>query len=92
MVVFKHQIDGGYLTCPEIGLCFELKDKSVLMFDGQNILHGVTPFTKLSPESYRYSIVYYSLAQMWKCLPPGEETKQANKRRREREKKMAGIA
>jgi hypothetical protein len=89
MVVFKKDVIGGYLACPELGATFELKDNSVLMFDGQNILHGVTPFKKISPQGYRYSIVYYSLLQMWHCLPPKEEIKEAAKRRRAREVKRA---
>jgi hypothetical protein len=89
MVVFKKDVTGGCLACPELGITFELKDNSVLMFDGQNILHGVTPFNKTSPNGYRYSIVYYSLLPMWNCLPPKEEIKQAANRRRAREVKRA---
>ena len=67
MVVFKGHTAGGFLSCPEYGIGFELSNRSALMFDGQNILHGVTPIKKLRPEAYRYSVVYYTLQSMWKC-------------------------
>ena len=83
MFTFKDKIIGGNLTCPQLGLTFMLRDHSVLMFDGQNVLHGVTPFVKTHESGYRYTLVYYSLQQMWKCLPPEEEIKRADIRQRE---------
>lgn len=91
MLVFKNQISGGHLSVPEYDLCFELKDHSALMFDGQGLLHGVTPFKKLTPDAYRYSIVYYSLRQMWNCLAPTDELMRIRKIKTEREFKRAGL-
>lgn len=90
MLVFKHNVRGGYLAVPEYGLGFELRHNSLLMFDGQNILHGVTPIYQLTEDAYRYSIVYYSLQQMWKCLPPKEEMLRIRKIRSEREERPRG--
>lgn len=67
MVVFKRDTKGGYLSCPEYDLLFECADNTVVIFDGQSILHGVTPIKQMTEEAYRYSVVYYSLEQMWKC-------------------------
>lgn len=61
MVVFKNGVGGGYLACPEFDLGFEVADNTVILFDGQNILHGVTKIEKKHPKAYRYSIVYYTL-------------------------------
>lgn len=92
MLVFKHRTTGGYLSVPEYGLGFELKDNSLLMFDGQSILHGVTPIQKFGKQAYRYSIVFYSLQQMWQCLTPEEEMKRYRKVRSEREyKRLAPV-
>lgn len=88
MVTFKHAIIGGHLACPEIDTCFELRDNTLLMFDGQKMLHGVTAFSKLQSDSYRYTVVYYSLHNMWQCLPPAEEISRAATKRMEREKKI----
>ncbi|MDP2654884.1 MAG: hypothetical protein Q8Q08_12760, partial [Candidatus Omnitrophota bacterium] len=73
MLVFKRDIEGGHLSCPEYGIGFELKHNSLLMFDGQDILHGVKPIRRLTPDVMRYSIVYYSLRKLWQCQPVNEE-------------------
>lgn len=86
MVVFKAGVEGGYLSLPEYGVGFELKHNSLFMFDGQSILHGVTPIRYTSPKGYRYSIVYYSLKQIWKCLEINEELARIRTRKTEREK------
>jgi len=67
MFAFKRHVDGGRLACPEIGMAFECANGSLTMFDGQSILHGVTPIIKKTPEAVRYTVVYYSLKQMWSC-------------------------
>lgn len=77
MPVFKRDIEGGHLACPEIDLCFELADHTALMFDGQMMVHGVTPFTKTSPDGYRFSVVYYTMKQLWACLPFEQEIQRA---------------
>lgn len=85
MLVFKFAIAGGYLNLPEFDLAIQLKHRSLLMFDGQGILHGVTPIQRLTPEARRFSIVYYSLAGMWNCAPLSDELVRIRKLRTERE-------
>lgn len=77
MPVFKRSISGGHLACPEIDLCFDLADHTALMFDGQKLVHGVTPFTKTAPDGYRFSVVYYTMKQLWSCLPFEQEIQRA---------------
>jgi hypothetical protein len=91
MMVFKNAVSGGGLAVPEYDLMFTLSDHSLLMFDGQGLLHGVTPFSLKSPSGYRYSIVYYSLRQMWNCLAPAAELSRIRKLKTQREYKRAGI-
>lgn len=83
MITCKHNVRGGNLACPEIDAIFHLKDGSLLLFDGQSLLHGVTPFVPHSKDAYRYTVVYYSLKLMWKCLPLTEEIARAQARRTE---------
>jgi hypothetical protein len=85
MVVFKNDVGGGFLSCPEYDLLFECADNTIIIFDGQNILHGVTPINRKSKAAYRHSIVYYTLLQMWQCLEIVEEIKRANRVRFKRE-------
>lgn len=87
MLVFKGDVEGGYLALPEYRLGFELKNNSLFMFDGQGLLHGVTPIQKKSGNAFRYSIVYYSLREMWSCLPLGQELERIQKKRTEREER-----
>lgn len=91
MLVFKHHVGGGYLSVPEYDMAFALRDNSLFMFDGQNILHGVTPIRKKREDAFRYSIVYYSLRQMWNCLPVDDEIIRIRNKRVEREEKRAGL-
>lgn len=91
MLAFKKDVKGGYLSCPEFDLGFEIKNNSLLMFDGQGILHGVTPIKLTSRKAYRYTVVYYSLQQIWNCLPITEELERIRKVKTEREQKRAGV-
>lgn len=89
MLVFKKNIAGGFLSVPALDLGFQLKNNSLFMFDGQGILHGVTPIKRLALDSYRYSIVYYSLQQMWNCLPITDEIIRIRQKKTEREQRRA---
>jgi len=86
MVVFKHGVVGGFLSCPEFDIGFECADNTVILFDGQNILHGVTPIQKQIESAYRYSVVYYTLQQIWNCKPISEEIIFARQNRAKRER------
>jgi len=86
MIVLKRGVKGGRLSCPEYDIKFECDDNCVVIFDGAQILHGVTPIIKPEgEETYRYSVVYYSLEQMWKCDSVNEEVKRIRKVKKERE-------
>ncbi len=87
MVVFKKDIEGGYLVIPGFDLALEVADNTITIFNGQDHLHGVSSIEYKNPHSYRYSIVYYSLEQMWKCLEVEEEVKRIRTRKDEKEKK-----
>jgi hypothetical protein len=89
MVVFKRDVQGGHLALPEYGVGVALPHNSVFMFDGQSVLHGVTPITKLSDKAARYSIVYYSLKQIWQCLPLTEELNRIRVKKTDRERNRA---
>lgn len=89
MLTLKKDIGGGGLAIPEIDTFIDLQDNSLLIFDGQDLLHGVTPIIKKSKLSYRFTVVYYSLIQMWKCLTVTEEIVKERKVRYEKEHRRA---
>lgn len=85
MVAFKKGMKGGRLVFPEYNIKFEIDDNTLSVFDGQSILHGVTNFEKENEDAYRYTIVYYSLEQMWRCDSINEEINRIRKKKKERE-------
>jgi hypothetical protein len=89
MLTLKKDLIGGDLSIPEIDTLIKLKDNTLLIFDGQELLHGVTPIVKKNKNSYRFTIVYYSLIQMWKCLTIDDEVIKARNKRFKKEHKRA---
>lgn len=85
MIAFKKNCTGGHLALPEFDIGLEIADKSILFFDGQDILHGVTPFT-IKENGYRFTVVYYTLKLMWNCEPLSKELARIKKRKTERER------
>lgn len=89
MLVIRDGMAGGKLVCPEYDLSFSCSDETVVLFNGQTILHGVTPLNPMTADAYRYSVVYYTLQQMWSCLPLGEEIKRVRQTHLAKERKRA---
>ena len=89
MLTLKKDLMGGNLSIPEIDTLIKLKDNTLLIFDGQELMHGVTPIIKKNEKSYRFTVVYYSLIQMWKCLTINEELIKARNKRFKKEHKRA---
>ena len=87
MVAFKSNVSGGHLSIPEYDVGLEISTNSVLLFDGQKILHGVTPIKLFNKNSYRFTVVYYTLKAMWNCEPLSKEILRYRKERTTLEKK-----
>ena len=79
LFTFKNDCVGGHLAFPEYGFSIAMEDGALLLFNGQKIIHGVTPIKPISKNAYRYSVVFYSKTEMWKCLPLDEELLKAQK-------------
>jgi len=79
MLGLKKDIKGGYLHIPELKVNLKISNGSLSMFDGQRFVHGVTPMIGTSEASYRFTIVFYSLVQMWNCLETALEVENAKK-------------
>jgi hypothetical protein len=89
MFCFRRKTGGGLLAVPEFNLKFAIADNSLLMFDGQKLLHGVTPILGEGRGAYRFTVVYYSRREMWQCLPLGAEVARIRQARTDRERKRA---
>lgn len=79
MLGLKKDIKGGYLHIPELKVNLKISNGSLSMFDGQRFVHGVTPMAGTSDKSYRFTVVFYSLVQMWNCLETSLEVANAKK-------------
>jgi hypothetical protein len=86
MIVFKKDVSGGHLTIPEYNLALAVDDNSLTIFNGQDLVHGVTPIEYDNKEAYRYSAVYYSLEKMWLCNTIDEELIRIREKKAMREK------
>lgn len=91
MICLRDQMDGGALVVPELGLHLPVADNSVVYFDGQGLLHGVTALRKRGRAGYRVTVVYYSTERLWACLPPTEEVARAQQVRTTRALRRAGL-
>lgn len=78
MAVLRKDCEGGILNLPEFDAAFYLDNMTYILFDGQAILHGVTPLIRKTSRAYRYSVVYYALNGMTQCGTPQEEVQRAN--------------
>ncbi len=92
MLAVRNNCAGGHLALPEYDIGLDIANNSVTIFDGQQILHGVTPIKMLTPDAYRFTVVYYSLRKMWECLPPQQEVERVRNTKFSREVKRAREA
>lgn len=89
MYVFAGDIEGGHLLLPEYHVALSFTRPSVLIFRGQDTVHGVTPIRQKTSLAYRYSVVYYALRQLCACGSLHEELDRAKLVRTNREAKRA---
>lgn len=91
MITIKQNIEWGHLVIPEYDIIVKLPSNSVFMFDGQKILHWVSPIKKLNKSAYRFTIVFYSLKKMWDCIEPEGELKRIKDHQTDLYKKRVKI-
>lgn len=70
--------EGGMLHVRDLGVFLRCGNAALSIFDGQRATHGVTPFPPDKGE--RFSIVFYSKADVCRAEPPGREIDAAKRR------------
>lgn len=75
----------GKLVLPEYKIGIEFHGFELLIFNGAQHVHGVTPIKLHSPMSYRYTVVYYALQAMCRCGTQAEELDRIKKLKTQRE-------
>lgn len=81
MLALRRDVSGGLLHLADYDVYLTIPHRSVTLFDGQGVLHAVTPFHVQNPKAYRYTIVTYAKAGMRKCLAGEAEVRRAQRER-----------
>jgi hypothetical protein len=87
VLICSDGIKGGELVLPEYEIALSQENGFLLIFDGQNEIHGVMPIIPLKKDFFRASLVYYALENMKHCYPFKEEVKRIKIKDTERAKK-----
>lgn len=67
MLSLRSNVDGGNLHLPEYGVTLGIFDRSLTIFNGQAVWHGVTPFHISRRNAHRFTIVYYAKRKVTQC-------------------------
>jgi hypothetical protein len=90
MIACRHGIDGGILYLADYDVYLAVPHGSISIFDGQSVLHGVTPFVVTSHDAWRYTLVAYAKSGMKSCSPdPADEVERAAIRATEADRRKA---
>lgn len=72
VIILRKKARGGLLVLPEYGVALTQSDGALIIFDGQKVMHGVTPI-QMEATGYRCSVVLYALDQFKNCYPYAQE-------------------
>ena len=77
MLSIRKNMNGGHLHLPEYGVTFGIPDRSVTIFNGQALWHGVTPMIAAKKDAYRFTIVWYAKKKICQCGCAKDEANRA---------------
>ena len=78
MLVCRRDVSGGLLHLADYDTYLAVPHGSITIFDGQSVVHGVTPLRIDRPGGFRYSLVSYAKNEMKQCCPdPTQEARRA---------------
>ena len=77
MLSIRKNMDGGCLHLPEYGVTLGIPDRSVTIFNGQALWHGVTPMIATKKDAYRFTIVWYAKKKICQCGCAANEVQRA---------------
>lgn len=91
MLALRRGVSGGLLHLADYDVWLAVPDRSLTIFDGQSILHAVTPLSVDGSGAYRYTVVWYAKANAVKCLDGDAEVRRAQRLRSEAEDRAASA-
>lgn len=77
MLSIRKNMEGGHLHLPEYGVTLGIPDRSVTIFNGQALWHGVTPMIAAKKDAYRFTIVWYAKKKICQCISSKDELQRA---------------
>lgn len=78
MLAARRGVSGGLLYLADYDTYLEVGHGSISIFDGQSVIHGVTPMKVTHPSGFRYTVVTYAKHEMGKCCAdPADEAERA---------------
>ena len=77
MLSIRKNMKGGHLDLPEYGVTLGIPDRSVTIFNGQALWHGVTPMMAAKKDAYRFTIVWYAKKGICHCGAAKDEVERA---------------
>ena len=77
MLSLRKNLEGGHLHLPEYDLVLGVPNNSLLIFNGQELWHGVTPLIPKKKDAYRFTIVWYAKNKIKQCGCREEETQRS---------------
>ena len=76
MLGVRKRMDGGFLHLADYDVYLAIPHGSISIFDGQSVIHGVTPMRPVGPNPYRYTCVTYAKSIMSRCsCDPADEAR-----------------
>lgn len=85
MAVYRDGVRGGMLAIPEYRVTLSCPHRALVLFQGVELIHGVSRLRYDRPDARRLSVVFYAVRNMRHCLPCDEEFATGRRRRTERE-------
>lgn len=77
MLCLRNGTAGGGLHIPEYDINLGIPDRSLTIFEGQKLWHGVNPLVYRKNDPYRFTLVWYVKEQVRKCLCLKDEPQRA---------------
>ena len=78
MLGCRDAVSGGLLHLADYDCYLTVAHGSITIFDGQSVVHGVTPLIPTGPNPYRYTCVTYAKKAMCACAAdPADEARRA---------------
>lgn len=77
MLSVRKHVKGGGLHLPEYDVTLAVPNGSLIIFDGNTVWHGVTPFVFQRKDAYRYTLVWYAKAGFREAGAAADEAERA---------------